>query len=63
MEEIYCAAVIEDDFGKHWYVINGEVWYGLDDGWTEETAREDYLSAESVIERKMDFMEANGFFD
>lgn len=60
---IYYTSEYTDDAGRRLYVINGDTSYCLDSGWTKESAEKDYCSEEGKLQRQIDFMQANGFYD
>lgn len=62
MAQIYYENTYTDENGIEWLSINGDTEYSLNK-WTKEEARADYLSEESIIQRQIDFMSANGFYD
>lgn len=63
MAEIYYTSIKQDEAGNTWFYINGSTGYNLSSGWTEETAKEDYLSEEGTMQRMIDEMTAWGFYD
>ena len=59
---IYYTSIQIDPDGSVWYWINGDTGYPLSE-WTTSEAEADYQSAKAAIERKVSFMQANGFYD
>lgn len=60
--QIWYTEEITDKRGRKWYRINGDTSYPLDQ-WTKEEAEADYNSEKATLERQIDFMRANGFYD
>ena len=48
---IYSAEKYTDEKGECWIAINGDTHYSLTSGWTEESAKADYISPEATLAR------------
>lgn len=65
MTKIFYEEIKKDESGTEWLYINGDTGYLLTGAgaWSKEEARADYLSEKATLERQVDFMCANGFYD